>query len=63
MATQTEGFSFAYLRELCTSSLVRWMVEQKDQGMNDVMLSMLAVLKRQLGPGSPKAESSAAAHG
>jgi len=63
IARQSEGFSFAYLRELCTSSLVRWMVEQTDERMNEVMLSMLATLNRQMEPQSPAPESRAAAHG
>ena len=62
IARQTEGFSFAYLRELCTSSLVRWMVEQKHDGMDNVMLTMLATQKGQPGTRSPKAESTAAAN-
>jgi hypothetical protein len=61
IAMQTEGFSFAYLRELCTSSLVRWMADQQDQEMNKVMLSMLSILKRQLESRSPAVESGAAA--
>jgi len=49
IAAGTEEFSFAYLRELCTSSLVRWMLEKRDQGMDQVMTSMLGALKQQLG--------------
>jgi hypothetical protein len=61
IAADTEGFSFAYLRELCTSSLVRWMVQQESPGMDQVMRLMLAILKSQTGPRDPKPESSAAA--
>jgi hypothetical protein len=62
VAAQTEAFSFAYLRELCNSSLVRWMVEQNDRRMNEVMQSMRAILRRLSEPEAPKGESSAAAH-
>ena len=61
VAAETEGFSFAYLRELCTSSLVRCMVERENCGMDQVMRLMLAILKSQTGSQKPNPETSSAA--
>jgi len=61
VAAETEGFSFAYLRELCTSSLVRCMVERENRGMDQVMRLMLAILKSQTGSQKPSPETSTAA--
>jgi hypothetical protein len=33
----TEGFSFAYLKELYVSSMMRWMVDQKAATMASIL--------------------------
>ncbi|MEW6208412.1 MAG: ATP-binding protein [Acidobacteriota bacterium] len=44
----TEGFSFAYLKELFLSSMMEWMEEMKSGGMDEIMSSRAAVLRGQM---------------
>ena len=48
VATAAEGFSFAYLKELCLSSLMAWMREQKPGSMGEVMSSLVETLRSQM---------------
>jgi len=45
---ETQGFSFAYLKELCMASMVQWMSCGRDQSMDQVMLGQAELLRRQL---------------
>ncbi|HLJ80664.1 MAG TPA: ATP-binding protein [Ktedonobacterales bacterium] len=45
---QTEGFSFAYLKELCLASTMRWLVTAQPGAMNDVLLAQVSVLREQM---------------
>jgi hypothetical protein len=44
----TEGFSFAYLKELFLSSMMEWIDGMKSGGMDEVMISRAAVLRGQM---------------
>jgi AAA+ superfamily predicted ATPase len=45
---QTDGFSFAYLKELFVSSMVQWMSGSGQTRMDDVMLAQVASLRSQM---------------
>lgn len=45
---QTEGFSFAYLKEMFVSSMVQWMSGCGQTSMDDVVLSQAASLRGQI---------------
>lgn len=45
---QTEGFSFAYLKELFVSSMVQWMSVSGRTPMDDVILAQVASLRAQM---------------
>ena len=44
----TDGFSFAYLKELFLSSMMQWMSESGNGRMNSVMLNQATVLRVQM---------------
>ncbi|MBE9033639.1 AAA family ATPase [aff. Roholtiella sp. LEGE 12411] len=44
----TDGFSFAYLKELFISSMVRWMGVMETGAMEKIMLSQVVVLREQM---------------
>lgn len=44
----TEGFSFAYLKELLVSSTIRWVERQEAGSMNQIMPAQLAELRMQM---------------
>ena len=48
LADLTEGFSFAYLKELFLSSMMQWMVAARAGGMDDVALARVEVLREQM---------------
>jgi hypothetical protein len=45
---QAEGFSFAYLKELCLASTMRWLVAAQPGAMDEVMLAQVHVLREQM---------------
>jgi AAA+ superfamily predicted ATPase len=45
---QTEGFSFAYLKEMFVSSMVQWMSASGKNPMDDVILAQVASLRAQM---------------
>ncbi len=49
MADLTEGFSFAYLKEMILSSLMIWMSNRFTGGMGQVMRGQAAKLREQMG--------------
>jgi hypothetical protein len=48
LVKQTYGFSFAYLKELFLSSMMEWMANPIDQGMDKVMLARVTILGEQM---------------
>ena len=48
IAEMTEGFSFAYLKELFLSSMMRWIVTPQPRGMGTLMASQVDVLREQM---------------
>ncbi|MEH1965985.1 ATP-binding protein [Nostoc sp.] len=44
----TEGFSFAYLKELVYSSMIPWMKEKKTGMMEQIMLSQVTILREEM---------------
>jgi AAA+ superfamily predicted ATPase len=48
LASVTEGFSFAYLKELFLSSMVRWISKQQQHDMENVMIEQENVLREQM---------------
>jgi AAA+ superfamily predicted ATPase len=55
VAEATDGFSFAYIKELFVSSMMAWMVEKRAGGMPKILDEQLAVLREHM-----KSETSAA---
>lgn len=47
-AEATEGFSFAYLKELFLSSMMRWIANPQQGAMEDVMAGQVTVLREQM---------------
>ena len=52
LVPQTEGFSFAYLKELYVSSMMRWMVMQKVGTMGGLLVDQLETLRSQMRGGA-----------
>jgi SpoVK/Ycf46/Vps4 family AAA+-type ATPase len=48
LVRQTEGFSFAYLKELFLSSMMRWMAEGECLSMDRVVLAQAVQLRAQI---------------
>ncbi|SRR5581483_3867893 len=48
VSEQTEGFSFAYLKELCLASTMRWLAAAQPGAMDEVMLAQAQVLREQM---------------
>lgn len=60
---QTEGFSFAYLKELFLSSMMQWMGERVSGGMDGIALARAEILREQTARaagGGPRAKAGAA---
>ena len=47
-AEKTEGFSFAYLKELFLSSLMAWVAAPEPEGMDSILLDQVASLREQM---------------
>ncbi|MEH2307287.1 ATP-binding protein [Nostoc sp.] len=48
MAALTEGFSFAYLKELFLSSMISWMGAMETGALEKIMISQVAILREQM---------------
>jgi AAA+ superfamily predicted ATPase len=48
IAIATEGFSFAYLKELFLSSMVRWIGTMETMKIEEIMVSQIAILQAQM---------------
>lgn len=58
VARETEGFSFAYLKELFVSSMVQWMSDGGSGSMDEVMLAQAALLREQMNGATKKHKDS-----
>lgn len=45
---ETDGFSFAYLKELCLSAVLRWMKQRSADGLYPLLEAQLEVLRAQM---------------
>jgi AAA+ superfamily predicted ATPase len=48
VAGQTDGFSFAYLKELFLSSMMQWMATAREGSMDEIVLGQAAQLREQM---------------
>ncbi|BAY64556.1 ATPase central domain-containing protein [Calothrix brevissima NIES-22] len=48
IATMTDGFSFAYLKELFLSSMINWMGNMSNNGIEAIMVTQIAILREQM---------------
>lgn len=48
IAEKTEGFSFAYLKELCVSSKMEWMGTITPRTIEQHMISQVTALREQM---------------
>ncbi|MBS1713219.1 MAG: ATP-binding protein [Armatimonadetes bacterium] len=53
LAEATEGFSFAYLKELCLSSLMAWVSADGAVPMEEVLDAQVEALRKQVAAGTP----------
>ncbi len=58
VAQATEGFSFAYLKELILSSMIEWIATHTPGGMNAQLLEQAGLLRTQMNKGLPAAADS-----
>lgn len=54
IATSTEGFSYAYLKELCLSGITTWMKERRPGSLSELMMEQVGTLRKQMKDHSPK---------
>ncbi|BAY08874.1 AAA family ATPase [Calothrix sp. NIES-2098] len=57
IVAMTDGFSFAYLKELFLSSMIRWMGAMTTTGIAEIMVSQIAVLREQMNSTTASSES------
>jgi AAA+ superfamily predicted ATPase len=57
IAEITEGFSFAYLKELFLSAMMQWITEMKIGGMEQSIISQVAALREQMESANNSAKS------
>lgn len=55
ISTQTEGFSFAYLKELFLSSMMRWIANPQQGTMEQIMAVQVDILHEQMVSATPLA--------
>jgi AAA+ superfamily predicted ATPase len=48
LVERTDGFSFAYLKELCLSALLRWLKQRPTDGLFAILESQLETLRAQM---------------
>ena len=57
---ETDGFSFAYLKELFVASLAQWMAEARKSSMGEVMLAQITLLRGQMNSSKPQKKAKSA---
>lgn len=68
LSSETTGFSFAYLKELCLSSMMGWMETRQPGAMDQVITQQLPKLREQISevkpltPPSPRADAAQVTH-
>lgn len=60
LVKQTKGFSFAYMKELFLSSMMEWMANPTNQGMDKIVSSRATVLRQQMKGKTEKSKGKAA---
>lgn len=53
IATATDGYSYAYLKELYLSSMIKWVGEAQPRKFSEIMLGQCATLKAQMATEPP----------
>jgi len=48
LVEKTEGFSFAYLKELVVSSMIQWISSSEPRSMDEIMLAQVEALRAQM---------------
>ena len=48
LVRETDSFSFAYLKELCLSAVLRWMKQRPPEGLYPLLTSQLDVLRAHM---------------
>ena len=61
LVQETDGFSFAYLKELFLSSMVEWMTDKQPGSMDSIMAVQLQKLREQMKRQAQAAEAEAEA--
>ena len=51
IVSETDGFSFAYLKEMFVSAMAQWMSASGDTPMKDVLLMQASLLRKQMNTG------------
>ncbi len=57
LAAETDGFSYAYVKELMLSSLMAWVSSGRERGLSEVALAQTAALRSQMESAQPEARS------
>ena len=57
IAEKTDGFSFAYLKELIISSMMHWMQTMEAGEMEKSIFSQLAILQKQMSSTTVESET------
>ncbi|MBD2196041.1 MULTISPECIES: AAA family ATPase [Calothrix] len=57
IASMTDGFSFAYLKELFLSSMINWMGNMSTNGIEAIMVTQIAILREQMESKNTSSES------
>ena len=57
---KTEGFSYAYLKELVVSSMIQWISSSEPRSMDKIMLAQVHALRAQMNSKNEVASSQAA---
>ncbi len=60
LVKQTKGFSFAYMKELFLSSMMEWIANPSNDGMNKIVLHRVTVLRQQMKGKKEKSKRQAA---
>ncbi|MCV3215983.1 hypothetical protein OGM63_21145 [Plectonema radiosum NIES-515] len=54
IVAMTDGFSFAYLKELFLSSMIRWMGTMEGGAMEKIIIFQVAILREQMSSATGK---------
>jgi hypothetical protein len=60
LVVKTDGFSFAYLKELVVASMIQWISSSEPRSMNEILLAQVEALRGQMNSKNEQASSQAA---